>query len=366
MSLVAPTRERRGFTLIELLVVIAIIAVLIALLLPAVQAAREAARRAQCINNMKQLGLALFNYESANGCFPAGAMTYMEPNGADGCFNRTYSVFSPILPFMEKSAMYNAINFSLAAGGHSGPYGSSVDSGAVNRTAMITQVTSFICPSDGQQTPYPLSISTNGYAQTSYAACSGNNDIFRWYNGCTPGTGPTDGASTIEITPDGVLGKDYFYKIADITDGTSNTIFMGEQSRFQNDTSTIFQSWSRMAWFGDASLPSGSRLTAMGICTPNINAAASAAGAPQTNADSTYYDKFYLNASVPYQLLGEFGFRSRHPGGANFLFGDGSVKFLKQTIQNAGPPLPNGTLSLGVYRKLATRAGGEVVSSDAF
>ncbi len=166
-----PSRRRttaRGFTLIELLVVIAIIAVLIALLLPAVQSAREAARRAQCVNNLKQMGLAIHNYQSANGSFPMGLFWVAEPGGSwslqagAGSHAFGFSFFAMMLPFMEQSNIYNAINFSIPAGGHpgngTGYLGGNINSGMINRTGLIAQINSFICPSDLQQTPLPFSV----------------------------------------------------------------------------------------------------------------------------------------------------------------------------------------------------------------
>jgi prepilin-type N-terminal cleavage/methylation domain-containing protein/prepilin-type processing-associated H-X9-DG protein len=332
--------SRRGFTLIELLVVIAIIAVLIALLLPAVQAAREAARRAQCVNNLKQLGLAIANYESSNGTYPMGALYYLETSASD-CNNRTFSMFASLMPYVEKAQIYASINYSSTA------------NGLTNRTAMVTQVASFICPSDLQQIPYTLAQSNNGYGQISYAGNMGSKDIFRWYYGCpnTPVTGPGNGP----FQPDIALG------IKDITDGTSNTISCGETDRFKNDPDQVFQSWSRQAWFGSAN--GATRLNALANVVPQINATFAV---PDIPPDTTYYFDWDYNPTVPHYLGGQFGFRSQHPGGANFLFLDGSVKFLKQTINMWGPVLANGTLSRGVYRSLGTISGGEVISADAF
>ena len=137
-----PSRRRSAFTLIELLVVIAIIAVLIALLLPAVQSAREAARRAQCTNNLKQLGLAAANYESTNGCFPGDSYTctntgsQANPPAYSYKYPESFSVFVRMLPFFEQSPMYNAANFSLNAGAPD------------NLTIGGVAVPSLICPSD--------------------------------------------------------------------------------------------------------------------------------------------------------------------------------------------------------------------------
>src|SRR5437660_1682166 len=134
--------RRRGFTLIELLVVIAIIAVLIALLLPAVQAAREAARRSQCINNMKQIGLALANYESANGSYPAsyGSSADMTLGNHWGTWG-SWSPTALMLPYLEQKPLYDAINFSVVS------HGDKAHADIMNSTAVTTRISSFICPS---------------------------------------------------------------------------------------------------------------------------------------------------------------------------------------------------------------------------
>src|SRR5262249_3851998 len=137
-------KSRRGFTLIELLVVIAIIAVLIALLLPAVQAAREAARRSQCVNNLKQIGLALHNYESGNGAFPPGNVTarrgYTDPTLSQWT---SWSPHAMLLPYLEQTALYNAANFSLAC------CQDAPEAHQTNLTVILTRVSGFLCPSDG-------------------------------------------------------------------------------------------------------------------------------------------------------------------------------------------------------------------------
>jgi prepilin-type N-terminal cleavage/methylation domain-containing protein/prepilin-type processing-associated H-X9-DG protein len=345
----------RGFTLIELLVVIAIIAVLIALLLPAVQAAREAARRAQCTNNLKQIGLGLANYESSNGLFPPGVFNINEATAEDGCGNgRLHTLFSAILPQIEQQNVYNSINFSLPAGGHVGPYGVAMDPGAIQSTAFKGTITSFICPSDLPNLATNPSGSTNTYSKTSYAGVSGNNDIFHWWFGCNPGSN--------FIQSDGMFGWDRAYTISAITDGTSNTMFVGEQARFRNDPDPFFQAWNRGGWFG--SNGGGARTNGIATTTPRLNAGFLV---PDPGGDGTYFDQWYLNPSNTYLQYGQFGFRSQHPGGGNFLFGDGSVHFLKDSINLVGGRNPATNLpTFGVYRQLATRAGGEVISSDAY
>src|SRR5687767_9903103 len=135
--------SRRAFTLIELLVVIAIIAVLIALLLPAVQSAREAARRAQCSNNLKQLGLALHNYHDINNAVPPFAQVGTQQPGQVGPFNQDYSMTVRLLPMMEQSTLYNAINFA-----HPGNDNADFVGTRTNTTVMATQVNTLLCPSD--------------------------------------------------------------------------------------------------------------------------------------------------------------------------------------------------------------------------
>jgi len=361
------TVSRRGFTLIELLVVIAIIGVLIALLLPAVQAAREAARRAQCINNLKQLGLALHNYESANRSFPPGAVSYQENPLNCGVTRRGHSLFTLTLGYMEQQTIYNAVNFSHTAGGvdESGQHG-----GYINNTALISQIATMVCPSDFKQTPYTAAESFNGYSQTSYAGMAGTRDIWHWFCGCPVNFVGGSCAGAPEIEPDGMFGYNWTYKISDVIDGTSNTIFIGEFARFKNDPDKIFNTWSRSLWFGSNFGANTDRPEGMASSTPKINAAfqpSNNSNYPATLGPTNDTDGWLYTSSPNYQFLGQFGFRSQHPGGANFLFGDGSVKFLKDSINMTGPPNPkNGLPILGTYRALSTRSGGETISSDAF
>ena len=163
--LVPSRKPLRGFTLIELLVVIAIIAVLIALLLPAVQAAREAARRTQCVNNLKQMGLAIANYESAQSTLPPGAMQYVYP-GPDplGVGTRSHTMWSLILPYMEQGVLANSINFGVPANGAPYMY--------MQSTVWLSKVAAYICPSDLPQAAQ-ISGSGNFYSQSSYAGMSG-------------------------------------------------------------------------------------------------------------------------------------------------------------------------------------------------
>jgi prepilin-type N-terminal cleavage/methylation domain-containing protein/prepilin-type processing-associated H-X9-DG protein len=382
------SRKRPGFTLIELLVVIVIIAVLIALLLPAVQAAREAARRAQCVNNLKQMGLAIANYESSHGVFPMGAcMNNMsvdprvDPNCGGGYGNamrRTHTLFTFILPFMEQATVYNAINFCFPPNSVGPPYIATgglyfgIDPGLVQYTALSTIVNSYICPSDSQRTP------NSGfgwdqhepYSASSYAASLGSWDVIHWWHGCCVGCGWIQG--------DGAFSLDYSYKVSSIQDGLSNTIFVGEMSRFVNDPDTHVNYWNRLAFaVADPSglEPGVSRCQGGSFVAVRPNAPVMIPN-PAPTLNGPHYIDGWLYAGGGALNAGQFGFRSLHPGGVNFVFGDGSVRFVKNTVDmgnlqtitsGAGRPLPPGSgAQVGVYRALGSRAGGEVISADSY
>ena len=364
---------RPGFTLIELLVVIAIISVLIALLLPAVQSAREAARRAQCTNNLKQIGLAILNYESAVGALPMGGITFKENPVNCAIAQRDFTLFDLILPQMEQQTTYNAANFSFpASGGAENNFG---DGGAVNHTAFGTRVNSFVCPSDSDETPSPPLSAVPaggflaGYNQCSYGGSYGTFDIFHWFCGCPPGPpfgGSCPSANDVEIHSDGAFLKNYLIRLSAITDGLSNTIFVGEASRFKNDPDTAFQFYMQVQWWG-SNAPNSTRTTGLFSSVPMINAPfqlGDAASFPGQIAVTGDVNSWLFVTSPDYRQLGQFGFRSFHPSGANFVFGDGSVHFLKQTIDMGSPVFAN--LNIGVYRRLTTIAGGEVISADSY
>jgi prepilin-type N-terminal cleavage/methylation domain-containing protein/prepilin-type processing-associated H-X9-DG protein len=356
--------SRRGFTLIELLVVIAIIAVLIALLLPAVQSAREAARRIQCTNNLKQMMLAMHNYMDGNNCLPMGAFRQYA-RGTMSAYESA-SVFVTIQPYTEGSALYNAINFSVNIFNNE------------NTTVTGTAISTIWCPSDGSVNQIEL---LDGAAQgidpgtlpvrfTSYAACSGY-----WFH--EPGTAVLANQSIFQAELTSQFGAfvymGYPYNfpgglsrgtvsIASITDGTSNTIGVAEwnHSKLNTNDASYWHYWFHGA-AGD------SLLTTMFPPNPD---------------NKTGY------TSLPNRTGGDSSISSassNHPGGANFAFLDGSVHFLKDTIntwQTAGNPrMPVGVTNtqspnfqwimapgtqLGTYQKLSTIAGGEVLSADQY
>ena len=339
---------RRGFTLIELLVVIAIIGVLVALLLPAVQAAREAARRAQCVNNLKQFGLAIANYESAQGSYPMGRLDRSAQY--DNCADPIgHSWINFTLPFMEGGAEYSAINFSR-------PYNS-----VTQFTAFRLKINTLLCPDDDPN----VDQTAQGYIatmQTSYHGMSGLTEItiYRWNAGPTQPNADRCGA----IDGEGIFGNSIAYSVASVTDGTANTLFVGEQCRFLNEPPNSTFNFGNVAatfdgpdWAGTTFWPGDVRVTGIAYAVPRLNAKAVTKNATACmNGNPFGTPQFgnpvgWLNTCPD---LGQFGFRSRHPGGVNFLFGDGSVHFLKESI------------SLPTYRALATRAMGEVVSGDAY
>ncbi len=351
-------RTRKAFTLIELLVVIAIIGVLIALLLPAVQAAREAARRAQCTNNLKQIALAMHNYHDRNNVLPPGMK---------GCCWGTWLVF--VLPDLEQVAMYNAWNFQGNNSGLAGYFDGDLRyAGVCNATVSSTRVNAFMCPSDGNNTALTgIGPTINGvkFSTTSqnYVVNFGNLNIGQGsvingtfqpaiivggvrYDflgapfGDIGSPRPDIAAGSLQGATGGTQG------FAAITDGTSNTMVASELIVGQGTGGVYNASFDLrgFSWWGF-----GASFT--GWLTPNSSQ-------PDLVQNQGYC--VYPNASNPPCAPGtevtgvQIAARSRHPGGVNAAFADGSVKFLKNSIN----PL--------TYRALSSTRGGEIVSADAF
>lgn len=319
--------RRSAFTLIELLVVIAIIGVLIALLLPAVQAAREAARRAQCVNNLKQVGLAMHNYHDSQGQFPCGYLILPGGNGLMGTPDDLTRDTGPgwawgslLLPYMEQAPLHASLNFNLPCWL------------PANSTGARTSVNVFLCPSVSEPSRL-YDVKNEGgstlatFGRSHYAANAGRQEPWAY---------AADDWSTLA---DGPIYRNSRTSVASVTDGLSNTIFAGEHSAVLSDKT----------WVGV--VPG-----AIGCPTPRFAASFCDVGATQTlvhSGPNPWEDPPMIHppnarSCKLCQMYAE------HPDGSNVLMGDGSVRFAKSSISQA------------VWPALATCAGGEVISADSF
>jgi len=357
----------RGFTLIELLVVIAIIAVLIALLLPAVQAAREAARRAQCVNNLKQIGLAMHNYHTSIGTFPLGGTVAAGYSNAYSPAWGTWSAHALMLGYLEQMPLYNSCNFSWAVG--------MGVAWQINSTVSTSIVGTFICPSDGMSPVSPQSSQWSGETN-NYHASMGATPA---YLNVPPGSAPnTTGVFT-------AAGR--VYGIQNITDGTSNTIAFGESLIGDNTIQLVPWrdgpvSTTPLAGGGpflNAFQNPQAVMTDLQTCqtafitdtNPNTNTgeynfkgfrwAESIGGFSLFNTivppTSTQYTFTWCLLGTVHNTAADGQYQnanSNHPGGCNFTFADGSVHFLKSSI------------AIQTYWSLGTIANGEIISSDSY
>jgi len=332
-------RHRPAFTLIELLVVIAIIAVLIGLLLPAVQAAREAARRSQCVNNLKQIALAAHNYESANLVFPvvklySGSCGKLNPPFGQA-LNTTGFVLS--LNYMEQSPMYNAYNFMHPSSNSAWNGGNTVNTGTAyaNTTVVGSHIASFICPSDNA-TPEVREDNTTVNATWAYSRQSARRANYlmcstRYTEYDCP---PVQGTSPVDR---GMYFTDLPTAIAQVTDGTSNTCMIAESKQLH-----IYETYG--PYWG-----SGCHTSSHGVVYPPLASYAWA-------GSSTPNSPWPFDPATPDPTRKGYAWRisSFHPGGVNMAFGDGSVKFIKNTINSY------------TWWAINTIANGEVISADAF
>lgn len=334
MVRVSKRRVSLGFTLIELLVVIAIIAVLIALLLPAIQQAREAARRSQCKNNLKQIGLAIHNYAESHGRFPNGYIDSVggsDPAVQDG----GWSWQSQILPFLDQGVLFNRLNMSQHPAGEGGNAIEQANSALMRVPQLV-----FNCPSDTKPDSIALYSSSDlGYstiATSSYCGVEGPfNDAPCVLSGL---------AITPANTSLGVFTINTCRGFAEVTDGTSNVIAVGEVAWASSQNNFMYGTVSS-GLFSSCLMNSnttGGPFSHMRDCRYKINSPTGGAATLQTS------------------------FHSRHTGGAHFLLCDGSVRFINENIDHSGTDYNSATPNLagpfGTYQRLSAIADGQQVS----
>ncbi len=358
--------RRPAFTLIELLVVIAIIAVLIALLLPAVQAAREAARRSQCVNNLKQIGLALHNYHQTNDCFPPGGLPVVTATGGKTEQNASFSVHARILGSMEQQTLFNSMNFYYGCFNSIDSYGS-----AANSTVTRTRLSVFLCPSD---TPPGWNINRvigqNFLSPgNSYFASTGSSMEYD----ANDTNGPPNGVFQHRGQPIGIQS---------ITDGSSNTVAFGEW-KMGSGTASKVSIPGDLVWMN--SFPAGVARNKPNMLFPLANAGnavltwlSQCSAAARSGSRYAFWSEDWAfslpgytlgnvtmppNGMYPYCMTaktntqdspGVYSFASNHPGGANALLCDGSVRFLK------------GSTNMITIWALGSRAQGEVIDASSY
>ena len=330
---------RSAFTLVELLVVIAIIGILVGLLLPAVQAAREAARRMQCGNNLKQLGLSLLNYESTHKKFPIGFRDTLQTGNM--LYDGGWSWASAVLPFMEQTALYNSLDLRFH------PYGTGGDPGGKNLAAMAVVIPSYRCPSDIS----PLTTANNGgnangtaaIAVSSYCGVLGAFDG-QWCQ-------VSNGLNIKGERNHGLLVVNDSRRISEVTDGTSNALAVGEVS-----------------WRPLVNSEGSQRQFILGNITTTGGPLCSNSG-PANNGPHLHLraTRHKLNGPI---ATGEKqkAFHSYHTGGAQFVFVDGSVHFISDSIEHTntnftdpgiGPAGP-----YGLYQRLGSINDGATINLD--
>jgi prepilin-type N-terminal cleavage/methylation domain-containing protein/prepilin-type processing-associated H-X9-DG protein len=335
----------RAFTLIELLVVIAIIAVLIALLLPAVQSAREAARRTQCTNNLKQIGLGIANYESSTGAIVSGYLSVTGPLRSSGVpgFNPDpesgdngpgWGWLAMLLPQIEQAPLYAAINVDLPTWV------------VENRTITLVTVNVFNCPSANNPTPTctmvgangsPLPVANTEFARANYQYNQGWND-----SGIPASVSQEDAVRGCN----GPIFRNSRITYAGVTDGLSNTVFAGEKTPYLADASWVgtIPGYRHFAYNAFASAGTGG----LGVNYDYPSSILSTHSGP-----SLYESPVVIHP--PNSPLGHTDeMYSLHPGGSNVLMGDGSVRFIKASI------------NLLAWQALCSRSNGEVISADSY
>ena len=361
------SRPRRGFTLIELLVVIAIIAVLIALLLPAVQAAREAARRSQCVNNMKQMGLAIHNYHNIHNVFPMGVTSGMYDATLVYNAKQNMSLHCLILPFIEQTNVYNAINFNWGC-----EDSNTVLCYLINSTAHTAQINTFVCPSDPNAGRPDFNNTSN---TNSYYGCVGTSMFFSQIGTNAPFANLN--VTDLQMSTTGLFTYMRCYGLNTCIDGSSNTIafaecVVGNQSQQSKQKRTgVLNVGAIQGYETDNALNSlANAKLALQACQ-----AAWAAGGNQDLqrgenwAHGSMAMTLFNTVGTPNEFGDSWTYCSRigsgsrsdinssdsyHPGGVNVTMGDGSVRFIKDSI------------NMQTWMSLGTKSGGEVISADQY
>jgi len=302
------TTRNRAFTLIELLVVIAIIAILIGLLLPAVMKVKQATAKVACSNNLKQIGLGLINYEGSNGTFPPGGVSLVAGGGSPGNYGN-WAIY--LLPFVEQGPLFSQYNFNVT------------NEDPANAAVVMTPVKVYSCPSDPNagttSKPAGTAAAYGAYACASYRAMDGKSDGTNfWDNGPANWTGAGSWRGVLHSTwPAQGMNAE---KITTITDGTSTSMMVGEYYTATTPTRTTYWAYTYTSYSMGSAMPNSAYMLAdFDLCGKNSG---------NSNACKR-------------------GFGSYHSQGINFVFADGSVRFVPITID------------VNVYQALATIAGGE-------
>jgi len=315
--------SRRGFTLIELLVVIAIIAVLIGLLRPAVQASREAARRAQCMNNLKQLGLAYHNYHDGNNVFPPGELA------VPGLTGLRYMWSGFVLPFIEQGTLANAYNFQQGMGAGT--------AAVQNTTVLNTRIAAYQCPSDNP------GVNSGGNPRSNYVATYSPDGSM-----VEPGVPYTYGGgvrSAFPGTRKAMSNINVARGVRDATDGTSSTVILSECIAGASGSPDF-----RGMWYNDFGCQYTHHKTPNSLLPDTFW---SAAWLPPI-CSMAVKPKIPCNGAGPSWDSQDYAARSYHPGGVQTAMADGSVKFFKDTI------------NLGIWQAVASINAGEVLSADQY